>query len=103
MSHDTPQETLALLKILALGNQDLAAGKTKPEADIIACLRAKRVGGIVRPAPQRHATKKLHQAAPTPGECVDAQSPMASYLPLIENGSPYGRPDFCSRECCRLR
>ena len=47
MSHDTPQETLALLKILALGNQDLAAGKTKPEADIIARLRAKRVGGIV--------------------------------------------------------
>ena len=47
MSHDTPQETLALLKILALGNQDLAAGTTKPVADIIARLRAKRVGGIV--------------------------------------------------------
>jgi hypothetical protein len=47
MSHDGPQETLALLKILALGNQDLAAGKTKPVADIIARLRAKRVGGIV--------------------------------------------------------
>ena len=42
MSHDAPQETLALLKILALGNQDLAAGKTKPVADIIARLRAKR-------------------------------------------------------------
>jgi hypothetical protein len=44
---NTPQETLALLKILALGNQDVAAGKTKPAADTIARLRAKRTGGIV--------------------------------------------------------
>ena len=36
------QETLALLKILALGNQDVAAGKVKPVADVVACLRAKR-------------------------------------------------------------
>ncbi|NBJ13813.1 type II toxin-antitoxin system Phd/YefM family antitoxin [Microvirga arsenatis] len=36
------QETLALLKILALGNQDVAAGKTKPATDIVARLRAKR-------------------------------------------------------------
>jgi hypothetical protein len=41
---NTPQETLALLKILALGNQDVAEGKTKPAADIIARLRAKRTG-----------------------------------------------------------
>lgn len=36
------QETLALLKILALGNQDLAAGRVKPAADVVARLRAKR-------------------------------------------------------------
>ena len=48
MSHDTPQETLALLKILALGSQDVAAGKMKPAADIIARLRAKRTGTTVR-------------------------------------------------------
>ena len=36
------QETLALLKILALGNQDVAAGKLKPVADVVARLRAKR-------------------------------------------------------------
>ena len=36
------QETMALLKILTLGNQDVAAGKTKPAADIIARLRAKK-------------------------------------------------------------
>ncbi|MCC7516887.1 MAG: type II toxin-antitoxin system Phd/YefM family antitoxin [Pseudomonadales bacterium] len=36
------QETLALLKILALGNQDIAAGKVKPVADVVARLRAKQ-------------------------------------------------------------
>jgi hypothetical protein len=48
MSHDTPQETRALLKILALGNQDVAAGRIKPAADIIARLRAKRTGTSAR-------------------------------------------------------
>jgi hypothetical protein len=48
MSHDTPQETRALLKILALGNQDVAAGRIKSAADIIARLRTKRTGTIVR-------------------------------------------------------
>jgi len=41
-SFEETQETLALLKILALGNQDLAAGKVKPVVDVIARLRAKR-------------------------------------------------------------
>jgi len=41
-SFEETQETLALLKILALGNQDVAAGKIKPAADVIARLRAKR-------------------------------------------------------------
>jgi prevent-host-death family protein len=42
-SFEETQETLALLKILALGNQDVAAGKVKPVADVIARLRAKKV------------------------------------------------------------
>lgn len=41
-SFEQTQGTLALLKIPALGNQDVAAGKVKPVADIIARLRAKR-------------------------------------------------------------
>ena len=40
-SFEETQETLALLKILALGNQDLAAGKVKPLAEVVARLRAK--------------------------------------------------------------
>jgi prevent-host-death family protein len=41
-SFEETQETLAMLKILALGNQDVAAGKVKPAADVVARLRAKR-------------------------------------------------------------
>jgi prevent-host-death family protein len=41
-SFEETQETLALLKILALGNQEVAAGKVKPVADVVARLRAKR-------------------------------------------------------------
>ena len=41
-SFEETQETLALLKILALGNQDMAAGKLKLVADVVARLRAKR-------------------------------------------------------------
>ena len=41
-SFEETQQTLALLKILALGNQDVAAGKVKPVADVVARLRAKR-------------------------------------------------------------
>jgi prevent-host-death family protein len=44
-SFEETQETLALLKILALGNQDIAAGKVKPAADVVARLRAKRSSG----------------------------------------------------------
>jgi hypothetical protein len=39
-SEQTP-ETLALLKILALGNQEVMAGRTNPALDVIARLRAK--------------------------------------------------------------
>jgi prevent-host-death family protein len=41
-SFEEMQEALALLKILAIGNQDVAAGEVKPLADIVARLRAKR-------------------------------------------------------------
>ena len=41
-SYEQAQETLALLKVLALGNQDLAAGLVKPVAQVLTRLRAKR-------------------------------------------------------------
>ena len=41
-SFEETQETLALLKILALGNQDVAAGKFISVDDVVARLRAKR-------------------------------------------------------------
>ena len=41
-SFEDTQETLALLKILALGNQELEAGQLKPVADVVARLRGKR-------------------------------------------------------------
>lgn len=40
-SYEETQETLALLKILALGNKDIEAGRTKPVAEVVARLRAK--------------------------------------------------------------
>lgn len=41
-SYEETQETLALLKILALGNREIEAGKVKPIADVVARLRANR-------------------------------------------------------------
>ena len=41
-SFEETQETLALLRILALGNQEVAAGKVKPATAVIARLRSKR-------------------------------------------------------------
>ncbi|MBE7460658.1 MAG: type II toxin-antitoxin system Phd/YefM family antitoxin [Zoogloeaceae bacterium] len=40
-SYEETQETLALLKILALGNAEIEAGKIKPVRDVVARLRAK--------------------------------------------------------------
>ncbi|ATE60563.1 type II toxin-antitoxin system Phd/YefM family antitoxin [Thauera sinica] len=40
-SYEETQETLALLKILALGNREIDAGKVKPVADVVRRLRAK--------------------------------------------------------------
>jgi len=44
-SFEETQETLALLKILALGNQDIASGKTRPVADVFTRLRARHGNG----------------------------------------------------------
>ncbi len=41
-SFEETQETLALLKLLALGNQEAAAGKLKPAAAVLARLRGKK-------------------------------------------------------------
>jgi prevent-host-death family protein len=38
-SYEETQETLALLKILALGNQQVAQGKVKPVAEVVKRLR----------------------------------------------------------------
>ncbi|MCE7903364.1 MAG: type II toxin-antitoxin system Phd/YefM family antitoxin [Gammaproteobacteria bacterium PRO9] len=40
-SFEETQETLALLKLLALGQQAVEAGRVKPVADVVARLRAK--------------------------------------------------------------
>lgn len=41
-SYEDAQETLALLKILALGNQELESGQVTPVADVVARLRSRR-------------------------------------------------------------
>jgi len=41
-SYEETQETLALLKILALGQQELANGQVTPVEQVVARLRAKR-------------------------------------------------------------
>ncbi len=44
-SYEETQETLALLKILALGNREIEQGKVKPLAGVVSRLRAKSSGG----------------------------------------------------------
>ncbi len=56
-SFEETQETLALLKILALGNQDVAAGKLKP-------------GGRRRCSPSRQASHGLMAGAPVKFEIL---------------------------------
>jgi len=41
-SYESTQETLAFLKILALGNRDFEEGKVKPIADAVRHLRARK-------------------------------------------------------------
>ncbi|MEY4021345.1 MAG: hypothetical protein RI960_357 [Pseudomonadota bacterium] len=42
ISYEATQESLALLKLLALGNQEVAAGKVKPVSEVVARLKAKK-------------------------------------------------------------
>jgi hypothetical protein len=42
-TYENTQETLALLKILALGNQEIAEGKTTPIAKVARRLRSKKI------------------------------------------------------------
>lgn len=44
-SYEETQETLALLKVLALGNRDIEDGNVKPLAEVAARLRAKQTKG----------------------------------------------------------
>lgn len=44
-SYEQGQETLALLKLLALGAQDIAAGRAKPARDVVARLKGKLASG----------------------------------------------------------
>ena len=41
-TYEATQETLALLKVLALGQQEVAAAKVKPLSDVVARLKAKK-------------------------------------------------------------
>ena len=43
-SYEETQETLALLKILALGNQQVARGRVKPVAEVVNRLRGQSTG-----------------------------------------------------------
>lgn len=40
-SYEETQETLALLKVLALGNAEIEAGRVKPVGEVVARLRSK--------------------------------------------------------------
>ena len=42
-SYEATQETLAMLKLLALGNQEVSAGQVKPLGDVVVRLKQKRV------------------------------------------------------------
>lgn len=41
-SYEETQEALAMLKLLALGQQDVEAGRVRPVADVVGRLRARR-------------------------------------------------------------
>lgn len=45
VSYEATQETMALLKILALGNRQIEEGKLVPAADVIRRLRGKKSTG----------------------------------------------------------
>jgi prevent-host-death family protein len=43
-SYEETQQTLALLKVLALGNREIEEGKVKPVAEVVKRLREKKAG-----------------------------------------------------------
>ena len=45
VSYDRMQETLSLLKILALGNRQIETGQVEPAAEVVARLRKRRKAG----------------------------------------------------------
>lgn len=49
-SYEDTQETLALLKLLALGRQDIDAGRTRPVAEVVERLRNKHTRKTVAAA-----------------------------------------------------
>jgi hypothetical protein len=44
-SFEETRQTLALLKVLAIGNRDVEQGRVKPVTEVVARLRAKRIPG----------------------------------------------------------
>ena len=44
-SYEQMQKTIALLKMLALGNRQIDAGQVRPAADVVAQLRERRPAG----------------------------------------------------------
>ena len=44
-SYDRMQETLSLLKILALGNRQIETGRVEPAAEVVSRLRERRTAG----------------------------------------------------------
>jgi len=73
-TYEETQETLALLKILALGNTEIEAGKVKPVGEIIARLRA------------RHAARQWLRHAGT--RCCSPQGRTGSGVDLRELIAP---------------
>jgi prevent-host-death family protein len=55
-SYEESQETLALLQILAIGKQEIKAGKTYPIAEVIAEIRNRR------PGPRKTANIALNES-----------------------------------------
>lgn len=45
ISHERTPETLALLKILALGERQIASGEVQPVAEVIARMRERKPSG----------------------------------------------------------
>lgn len=63
-SYEEQQETMALLKLLAMGERDVEEGRTQPLADAIADLKAELSAGTdVPPQPARSAPARKKAGA----------------------------------------